>query len=52
MKLQLQLDFLLIVFVLLVESVPMPVAHATENGNFAELVDIGGGRTLPICTLY
>ena len=51
MKRQLQLDFLLIVFVLLVESGPVPVAHGTENGNFAGLVDIGGGGKMYLkCT--
>src|SRR5436190_24314182 len=41
-----RLDVLLIVIVTLVQSLGVAVAHAAENGNFAGLVDIGGGRKM------
>ena len=46
MKRPSRLDLLLIVVVSLVDSLAVAVAHAAENGNFAGLVDIGGGRKM------
>jgi hypothetical protein len=41
-----RLDVSLIVVVFLVESLRACVVDAAENGNFAHLVDIGGGRQM------
>jgi hypothetical protein len=40
------LDVLLIVSVPLVHSLGVAVVHATEDGNFVGLVDIGSGRKM------
>src|SRR6266480_7258898 len=41
-----RLDLLLLVVVSLVNSLGVAVAHSAETGNFAGLVDIGGGRKM------
>jgi hypothetical protein len=46
MKRLFRLHVLLIVIVPLVYSLCVAVVHATENGNFAGLVDIGSGRKM------
>jgi hypothetical protein len=46
MKRPFRLDVLLIVVVPLIDSLGVFLAHASENGNFAGLVDIGGGRKM------
>lgn len=46
MKRQLRLDSLFIVVVFIIESLPMAISHAAENGNFAGMVDIGGNRKM------
>ena len=39
-------DVSLIVLVLLIDLLNVAIAHAAERGNFAGLVDIGGGRKM------
>ena len=46
MKRPSRLDLLLVVVVPLVNSLGVAVAHSAETGNFAGLVDIGGGRKM------
>ena len=46
MKRLFRLNALLIVIFSFVHSLGVAVAHATENGNFAGLVDIGNGRKM------
>ena len=46
MKRSFRLDVVLILIVTLAQSLGVAVAHAAENGNFAGLVDIGGGRKM------
>ena len=46
MKRPSRLDLLLLVVFLLVDSLGVAVAHAAEDGSFAGLVDIGGGRKM------
>src|SRR5438046_9506310 len=46
MKGRFRLNALLIVIFSFVHSLGVVVAHAAENGNFAGLVDIGGGRKM------
>jgi hypothetical protein len=46
MKPLFRLQVLLIVIVPLVYSLGVAVFHATENGNFAGLADIGSGRKM------
>src|SRR5436190_22944185 len=46
MKRSFRLDVVLILMVTLAQSLGVVVAHAAENGNFAGLVDIGGGRKM------
>jgi pimeloyl-ACP methyl ester carboxylesterase len=46
MNRRLSLDVLLTVHALLINSLGMPVAHGAGTGDFAGLVDIGGGRKM------
>jgi len=46
MKRPSRLDLLLLVVFPLVDSLSVAVAHAAEDGSFAGLVDIGGGRKM------
>jgi pimeloyl-ACP methyl ester carboxylesterase len=46
MKRRFRLELLLILVVPLVDSLGVAVAHAAEDGSFAGLVDIGGGRKM------
>src|SRR5512140_188792 len=46
MKRLFRLDVWLIVRILLIDSLNVAIAHAVERGNFAGLVDIGGGRKM------
>jgi len=51
MKRTFRFDILLIVVVSLIQSFSPAVVHAAENGCFAGLVDIGGGRKMYLkCT--